>query len=270
MTNQQQPAVMHAEPVLAVNDVLKAVDYWHDVLGFTNKWTWGQPPNHGGVSWQGTAFIQFSLNLELALAPKTLSIWFRVRQLESLYSLHQRNNATIVVPLTNRPWGMAEYIVQDINGYYVTFSAPVAERVGTTDKILDDIKIVERAPTFTELKKLMLAVGWAAPEHESSLQTQLQSTVFTVVAENATGEAVACAFLLGDSKSIYYVKDVIVHPNFQGKGIGTKLMERIDSWIHVHAPHNATVGLFTGDHLAGFYRQFGFTQACGMYKQIKR
>lgn len=40
----------HAEPVLAVRNVAETVTYWHEVLGFPGKWTWGNPPNHGGVS----------------------------------------------------------------------------------------------------------------------------------------------------------------------------------------------------------------------------
>lgn len=31
---------------------------------------------------------------------------------------------------------------------------------------------------------------------------------------------------------------------------------------------SATVGLFTGDHRAPFYRQFGFMQAVGMYRAV--
>ena len=39
---------------LQLPDVLETVQYWHHVLGFPNKWTWGEPPYHGGVTWQGS------------------------------------------------------------------------------------------------------------------------------------------------------------------------------------------------------------------------
>ena len=61
------PVIMHAEPVLPVQDVEATVSYWTETLGFKSKWTWGEPPNHGGVSW-GETFIQFTLNPELASA----------------------------------------------------------------------------------------------------------------------------------------------------------------------------------------------------------
>jgi hypothetical protein len=92
---------MHVEPVLAVKDVPEAVLYWHNVLGFPTKWIWGEPPNHGGVSWQGV-FIQFTLNSELAETSKGNCIWIRVRQLEQLYQIHRRK-----MQILSRNWKQA-------------------------------------------------------------------------------------------------------------------------------------------------------------------
>jgi catechol 2,3-dioxygenase-like lactoylglutathione lyase family enzyme len=74
MLNNQinaNPVLIHVEPILAVRDVEASVIYWHDVLGFTYKWTWGDPPNHGGVSRDGV-FIQFSLDPELASSSEAI------------------------------------------------------------------------------------------------------------------------------------------------------------------------------------------------------
>ena len=83
------PVVLQAEPVLAVTDVPETVQYWHSVLGFRNQWTWGDPPNHGGVSWQG-AFIQFSRDPRLAAASKGNAVFISVRNLENIYDLHKK------------------------------------------------------------------------------------------------------------------------------------------------------------------------------------
>ena len=125
--NWHQPVFSHVEPVIAVKDIMETVAYWQDVLGFPAKWTWGDPPNHAGVSWQNI-FIQFSLNPELAAVSKGHSIWIRLQHPESLYQFHQQKNADIVAPLENQPWGMAQYTVREINGYYVHFAGPIAER----------------------------------------------------------------------------------------------------------------------------------------------
>jgi GNAT superfamily N-acetyltransferase len=267
-SDDQQPSLVHAEPVLAVKDVSETVAYWHQVLGFPQKWTWGDPPNHGGVSWQGGAFVQFSLNPQLAVISEGNSVWFRVKQLEQLYALHMEK-AKVVSPLQNRPWGFAEYTVQEINGYYLTFSAPASNRERQAEKSLPDFRIAERTPTTAEFRKLAASVGWGKPS-DPAVEVQWKSVAYALVAEDKqTGEAIGCAFLLGDNISIYYIKDVIVHKAWQGRGIGTTLMRELTRWVEKNAPNDATVGLFTGEHLATFYRQFGFVQACGMYRQIQ-
>src|ERR1043165_8484427 len=112
MSNEKPDvSISHAEPILAVANITKTINYWHDTLGFADKWTWGAPPNYGGVAWQG-AFIQFSLDPELAARSKGNAIFLRVKELETLYDFHQKNNATIIEPLENKPWGMAGYTVQ--------------------------------------------------------------------------------------------------------------------------------------------------------------
>jgi GNAT superfamily N-acetyltransferase len=268
--NADQPSLLHVEPVLAVRNITETVTYWHDVLGFPDKWTWGDPPNHGGVSWHGAAFIQFSLNPQLAALSKGHSVWIRVRHLELLYDLH-RKNAVVVAPLENRPWGFAEYTVQEINGYYINFSAPIADKKKSTETLPDTIRILPRKPTVAEHQRLISAVGWSPSANDSTVRSLLASAVFGAVAENTeTREIAGCALLLGDRVGFYYIKDVMVHPDWQGKRIGTALMQELMRWLAANAPDRATVGLFTGEHLARFYRQFGFTQACGMYREIQR
>ena len=81
MELNNHPVFSHVEPVLAVKDILETTTYWHEVLGFPNKWTWGDPPDHGGVSWHGV-FIQFTLSPDLAEKSKGNSIWIRVKNID--------------------------------------------------------------------------------------------------------------------------------------------------------------------------------------------
>lgn len=267
MDTSLKPTLLHAEPVLAVTDVLKTVDYYHEVLGFPEKWTWGDPPNHGGVSWYGAAFLQFSLDPETALKTHGQSVWVRTKELQALFTRHEKNNVDIVVGMTKRPWGFAEYTIRDINGYYLTFAEPFSESKKSAP-FPSTISISQGAPDVDQTRKLCEAVGWS-PAINSAIETQIKSAVHSVIAvDTENNEVVGCAFLLGDNKTTYYVKDVIVHPQWQCKGIGTAMMKNLMDWLDQNGARNATVGLFTGDHLTRFYRQFGFTQACGMYKAL--
>jgi GNAT superfamily N-acetyltransferase len=262
------PSLSHAEPVLAVADVMQTVQFYHEVLGFPDKWTYGEPANHGGVSWNGSAFLQFSLSSDWTGQPHRESVWVRAKHLRELYELHSQTKVDLIVPLVNRPWGFSEYTVRDLNGYYITFAEPIHEK--KKGPVARSAKIRDGFPESSQLSTLCESVGWQ-PSTISTMETQRLNALLGVVAEDTeTKQIIACAFLLGDHKTIYYIKDVIVHPDWQGSGVGTSMMEYIMEWLQVNGNESATIGLFTGDHLAPFYKKFGFTQACGMYTQVRR
>jgi uncharacterized glyoxalase superfamily protein PhnB len=127
MQNESPPIFSHAEPVLAVADVPETISYWQNVLGFPTKLMWGEPPDWGAVSWQ-KIFIQFVKNERLAAASKGNSIWIRLQHVESLYHFHQSKNAEIVEPLENKPWGLAQYTIREMNGYFLCFAGVISER----------------------------------------------------------------------------------------------------------------------------------------------
>jgi GNAT superfamily N-acetyltransferase len=256
-----QPTVLHAEPVLAVRDVAKTVSYWTEVLGFPDHWLYGDPVVHGGVSWSGGAFIQFGLNPELAERSKGNSIWLRVRHLDELYNLH-RSRAEVIAELESKPWGSAEYVIKEINGYHIHFSEPAKKQ--TEGKSIREWKVVEGSPTADEFKELVKAVNWG----DSGYYDHLLANSFAVIAKDSEQRTIGCAFLLGDNKNFYYVRDVMVLPEWQHLGIGTAMMRSMVQWLRDRASPHAIVGLFTGDHLSPFYRQFGFMPSLGMYQTV--
>ena len=267
---ENSPFLSHVEPVLAVSDVIQTVDYWHDVLGFTNKWTWGEPPNHGGVTWQGV-FVQFSLNSTLASSSKGNSIFIRVKNLQLLYQFHQDKNVEIVEPLENKPWGMAGYTVREINGYYIIFAGVVINERKKSEITRPAVQIISRVPTASEYLELIEAVGWEKYKNHSFVEKILAAPLFAVVAEDElTNKVIGCALLLGDDASFYYLKDIMVHPAWQNKHIGSMLMNGITNWLDIHAPEHAFVCLITGEQLAPFYRQFDFVPVFGMHRSINR
>jgi hypothetical protein len=52
ITMEQRPSrLTRSEAILAVSDVVATTRYYRDVLGFADEWTWGEPPDFGGVRW---------------------------------------------------------------------------------------------------------------------------------------------------------------------------------------------------------------------------
>ena len=268
--NEIRPGLSHAEPILAVKDVSEAISYWHSVLGFPEKWTWGNPVNHGGVSWNGVQ-IQFSHNPALASTTRGYSIFIKVKNLRALYDFHKNQNVEIVEPLENKPWGMAGYTVREINGYFIIFAgAPISDREKSAATLPQIVAVIERTPTKEEYLNLFSAVGWGKYLDEARIEKILQAPLFAVVAnDSTTNDVVGCALLLGDDAGFFYVKDVIVHPKWQNMRVGSAMMEKISEWLKKNAPDNAFVVLITPENLAPFYQQFGFTPAFGMIRIIQ-
>ena len=269
MLNEESDLFLsHVEPVLAVKDVTETVEYWHKVLGFPNKWTWGEPPNHGGVTWQGV-FIQFSQYPKLASVSQGNSIFIRVKNLENFYHFHKGKNADIVEPLENKPWGLAGYTVRDLNGYYVIFAGPPISDHPKGESATETVRIIPRIPTASEYLALISAVGWDKNYDHSLTEKILRAPVYGVVAEHEN-QVIGCALLLSDEASFYYVKDVMVHPDWQRKRVGSMLMKELAAWLDANAPLHAYVGLFTGERLASFYKQFDFAPVLGMHRSVRR
>lgn len=269
--DKPEPFISHAEPVLSVKDVAETVEYWHEVLGFPGHWTWGTPPNHGGVSWHG-AFIQFSRDIEAAERMRGQCVWIRVKNIRELYQLHRDRKAEIIMHLEKQPWGFEEYVVEDLNGNYITFAAPATSGSESKSQPLPaQVRTLGRALTTDEYGKLAESVGWSGTQAEDVLQQKLDATLFTAVAENTeTGEVIGCALVLGDGLSFFYIKDVMVHRDWQRRQVGSAVMREVKRWLDAHAPQGALVGLFTGHGLAPFYQQTGFGEAFGMIRIIDR
>lgn len=269
--DKPEPFMSHAEPVLSVNDVAETVKYWHEVLGFPGHWTWGTPPDHGGVSWHG-AFIQFSQNSEVAGRMRGQTIWIRVRNINELYQLHQDRKAEIVMHLEKQPWGFEEYVIKDLNGNYITFAAPATSGSESRSQPLPaTVRTLGRRLTTAEYRNLAESVGWSNTQSDEVLQQKLDATLFAAVAEDTeTGDAIGCALVLGDGLSFFYIKDVMVHRDWQRKQVGSAIMREVKCWLDANAPQGALVGLFTGHGLAPFYQQTGFGEAFGMIRIIDR
>lgn len=259
------------QPILAVRDVVATTTYYRDVLAFPDVWLWGAPPVHGGANQDGVA-LQFSLDPPLAETAEGRQIWIRVRDVRATFALHQERGAEIVSPLEPKPWGVSEYIVRDPDGYLLRFAGSGDDRNATSAPPAE-VRIETRLPTWPEMEHLIHSVGWADEKNPEVAPRVLETALYSVVAV-AEEKTVGCAFLTSDNAGFYYVRDVIVHPDWQGRRVGTALMEALMEYLHAHGPDRALVGLFTGTRLHGFYAQFGFrgpeSGLYGMTQMLKK
>lgn len=111
------------------------------------------------------------------------------------------------------------------------------------------------AATYRELR----AANDMLPRPDAAVEPGLAASVHAVTAvEDPTGETVGMARLLGDGAMVFQVSDVVVHPDHQGRGLGTRLTEALLDHVEETAPAGAEVNLFAD--VDGFYERFGFTE----------
>lgn len=121
-----------ASPVLGVRNVRQAAEYYRDVLGFSLDPVSGvfQPSGDepGGVYAivkRGGVWIHFQIRRGDLPERKRQSfegdVYLYVEDVVALYADLQRRGAKILQPPAVATYGLRELIVEDLNGYRLTF-----------------------------------------------------------------------------------------------------------------------------------------------------
>ena len=90
-----------------------------------------------------------------------------------------------------------------------------------------------RAPTAEEYTGLRSLVGWWDTDRDATA-TALKHSLFSVVAVEK-GAVVGCARVIGDRGLYFYLQDLIVHPDFQSRGLGKSLMTELMKYVTANA-----------------------------------
>jgi ribosomal protein S18 acetylase RimI-like enzyme len=133
------------------------------------------------------------------------------------------------------------------------------------------MQIEHRSPTVSEYTRLRDSVEWWQTDAKA-VETALNNSLFSVVAIEH-GNVVGFGRIIGDGGLYFYIQDLIVHPEFQTKGLGKSLMKELMGYITAKAKSGAFVGLMAAKGLEKYYERFGFKtrdeDAPGMYQVIK-
>jgi len=131
-----------------------------------------------------------------------------------------------------------------------------------------EYEIVEKLPSAEEYNRLRQLVGWDSYE-PGVIARALPQTLYCVCAM-MNGTIIGMARVIGDGGLVYYIQDVIVHPNYQQQGIGTKMMDQVMEYIGNHASQNSIIGLMSAYGKEPLYEKYGFVKrptdqlGCGM------
>lgn len=106
-----------ATAALAVPDISAAVDFYTTKLGFKLGFMWGEPPTFAGVI---LGNVQVFLKKGTP-DPKDCEVCFMVGDTDQLYDFHRSNGVNIAMEIGDRDYGIRDYTIRDLHGYYLTF-----------------------------------------------------------------------------------------------------------------------------------------------------
>lgn len=120
-----------------------------------------------------------------------------------------------------------------------------------------------------EIMELYSSVGWTAyTDHPDSLRRGFENSlvILGVYTEN---DLVGILRAVGDGETIVFIQDILVHPDYQRRGLGTSLLkEALSRYSHVRQIQLATDNT---EKTKAFYRSCGFRElseigCCGFMK----
>jgi uncharacterized glyoxalase superfamily protein PhnB len=104
---------------LAVSDISTAIEFYIKRLGFQQAFVWGEPPTFAGIN---LGKVQMFLAKGTPTpSPDTSAAYFLVGDADQLYELHRANGVEIAQAIDDRPYGIRDYTVRDLHGYYLVF-----------------------------------------------------------------------------------------------------------------------------------------------------
>ncbi len=128
------------------------------------------------------------------------------------------------------------------------------------------------AQTFLEL---YTSVGWEPPCMEQ-ITTALDRSIATFTAFDEE-KPVGMVRLLGDGGMSFYIKDFAVLPSYQANGVGSLLLQALETYIkdHILPGWAVSLELISTKEALPFYKKKGFEERpCdwdgpGMFKMLR-
>ena len=124
---------------------------------------------------------------------------------------------------------------------------------------MSDLIVKHDELTAEEFIHLWESVWGEGPSLEQT-KLAMDNTLFRVSIFDGN-KIVAMARVIGDKGLCYYIKDVVVLPEYQGKGIGRMLIDELLKYINEHGVPDTNIfgELCAMPDKIPFYEQFGFS-----------
>lgn len=121
---------------------------------------------------------------------------------------------------------------------------------------VDNYIIKFESPSVEAFTLLRSKIGW--DEIDVSLaEMSLKNSLFHVTIYDKS-QLIAMGRVVGDGAMYFYIQDVIVAHHYQNMGLGSVVMQHIESYLAVAAKKGATIGLLAAKGKEAFYTKYGY------------
>ena len=117
-------------------------------------------------------------------------------------------------------------------------------------------RLVEQFPSVEEYIRLRQATG-LSPRSKDAARMGLPWTWYGVSIWHDE-KCIAMGRVIGDGGCFFQIVDIAVEPPYQGKGLGTRIMNALIERLRSYAPTTALVSLFADGQAYKLYEKFGF------------
>ena len=120
MANPTTVSLLGGATVFVVEDVLRSVQHYCDVLGFHTEFTYGEPTFYAGVERDGV-LIHLQTASETKRQPGHGALNVFVTDVDALYRELQSKGARTVKEPKDYPYGMRDFDIHDLDGNQLCF-----------------------------------------------------------------------------------------------------------------------------------------------------
>jgi dATP pyrophosphohydrolase len=128
------------------------------------------------------------------------------------------------------------------------------------DNVANTITYVVNKPVSAQkIADLRQSVGWN--RMEACYRNKMMTSYVNISAYDGE-RMIGYVDTVSNNVTDAYIQDLMVHPDYQGKGIGTELMNRVIAYLKTHGIY--MISVVFEERLKPFYKRFGFYEMlCG-------
>ncbi|MCV0425260.1 MAG: GNAT family N-acetyltransferase [Roseibium sp.] len=132
------------------------------------------------------------------------------------------------------------------------------------------IELILKTPSVDTYLQLRTDGGLSGYAREAA-ETGLKNSLFSVMLLDGD-RPIGMGRVIGDGGCFVQVTDIVVLPEYQGQGLGKRLMAAITEFIETELPATAYVSLIADVPANRLYEQFGFRETAprsvGMSRRV--